>query len=333
MMKINKDMSLRLSNLTLFATLLIQFMHLSYSGVTVALPSYIDITHLAVPLFFMISGYLVAAKADQDGWYSSLIKKRIKTLVVPYFALNTLFMPIVFVYHNVLNLGGRLSFDWDAIVRIYGLSHKYHPACGVLWYVRCLFFFLLLSWLFVAIVRKSRVCGLAFCCLGLLFVSCFEAADLYKKNWTFFYSFFNVNGLLCFIVGMVLTMFSIEKRSMRQIVGLCFLIVGYLLRFALACPCLYPLGNLLLVLSLWMLMPSVRLPKWLVSSCFAIYVFHSLVYEFWKYAMARCEVLEWVSNVFPFAPFLVALGMCCALTYVVRNYCPKVGVVLFGGRC
>lgn len=333
MVKIDKELSVRLSNLTLFATLLILLMHLPSAGVSFKLPSCIDITHLAVPLFFMISGYLVAAKADEDCWYRVLIKKRIKTLVIPYFALNTLLLPIVFVYHNVLNLGGRLSFDWDAIVRIYGLSYKYHPACGVLWYVRCLFFFMLLSWVLVKIVRRSCARGLVFCCLGLLFVSCFEATDLYKKNWTFFYSFFNVNGLLCFIVGMALTMFSIEKRSIRQIAGLCLLIIGYSLRFVLGCPCLYPSGNLLMVLSLWMLMPSVRLPKWLLSSCFVIYVFHSLVYDLWKYAMGRCEVLEWVSNVFPFAPFFVALGICCALTYVVRNHCPKVGVVLFGGRC
>ena len=45
-------------------------------------------TAFAVPMFFAISGFLIAVKTDSGragGWFPSILKKRVRTLLVPYF--------------------------------------------------------------------------------------------------------------------------------------------------------------------------------------------------------------------------------------------------------
>lgn len=106
MQKISTELSTKITNATFVCTLLIVAMHLPYAGVNSCLDAnwFKYITHLAVPLFFCISGFLTSHSLDKHG-ISGLLLSRLKSLVIPYFVLNTLLIPYLYVYHNVLGLG------------------------------------------------------------------------------------------------------------------------------------------------------------------------------------------------------------------------------------
>ena len=38
---------------------------------------------IAVPFFFLASGYFLAGHLDEDGWYGRKVKKRVFSLVIP----------------------------------------------------------------------------------------------------------------------------------------------------------------------------------------------------------------------------------------------------------
>ena len=43
---------------------------------------------LGVPFFFVVSGFFLMNRVDSPGWYRQALSKRLKTLAIPYLALN-----------------------------------------------------------------------------------------------------------------------------------------------------------------------------------------------------------------------------------------------------
>ena len=334
--EISESQSIRLSNMTILGTFLIMLMHLSYTGVPQdALPKFVnDFTHLAVPMFFMVSGYLVAVKAEGAEWYKRLLQHRIKSLVVPYFALNTLFIPFLYVHHNVLKIGnwvgGGMAVDWYAIKRIYGLTPEFHPSCGVLWYVRCLVMFIVITPLIMVPIRKSLSSCVFYISSFLLALSLFESTQFAKDNWQFFYSFFSIRGLFYFSFGGLMSWVCMKDWKLRFLVGLFCLCGGLISGFV---PYANALSQLLFISGIWFLMPSVRMPVWVVSSCFALYVFHSPIYMVFNFLINKIEVVKYLVGAMPLFPFCITLVICYSMTFAIRNYCPRLGLILFGGRC
>ena len=149
-------------------------------------------TSFAVSLFFVISGYLFAVKTNlgrQENWYSSLLKKRNRTLFLPYLAWCTIYAVINIPFTMLGNhLAGRnltintcltepiLSF-WN-VCRIYGLHLPTSPSGGNLWYIRNLLLLFVLTPLIMP-VMKRRATGIAFLFLA---VSAYLAHDWFPRS-------------------------------------------------------------------------------------------------------------------------------------------------------
>lgn len=346
MASISKQMSLKLSNLMVFCTMLITMMHLPYAGVNsvfAKVPLLIYVTHLAVPIFFFVSGFLMGQRVDDAGWYFTVLRKRFKTLVIPYFAMNTLMIPLLFVYHNLLNVGnwpaGGMGLDWYTIVRVYGLSWNFHPACGGLWYVRCLIFFIVLSPVLLYIIKLGWKA--TWLLLSLEMIAFILAGNLIHDDFlqAIFYSFFNIRGLFLFTLGIVCArddgiMSLGRKLRWRLILSALLVIVlsAFIGNF-------YGIASIIkwaaFLLGFFLIAPEkVVFPSWVVQSCFAIYVIHSSVYAGYCMLMRRFGVTLLSENVFcSLIPFVLMLGICFGITWVVRNYTPRLGQILFGGRC
>lgn len=98
----------------------------------------------AVPLFFMISGYLFFIKNDDynASQYKSKIKKRLTTLLVPYLIWNLLYV-LFNIIVEVLK-GGEIDFS-SQIFSLWSMPTQPYPADPALWFVRDLMVCMILS--------------------------------------------------------------------------------------------------------------------------------------------------------------------------------------------
>ena len=124
------------------------------------------ITHCAVPLFFIISGFMMFRNYEKGFvWWKCLVAKKVFTLIVPYFLWNAAY----FVFKVVV---GRyiVSFDMNGIAGSLGLIIGWpiggDLACGQFWYIRCLIVYSLFAPLFGFLYKNIIVGSL---CMGLLF--------------------------------------------------------------------------------------------------------------------------------------------------------------------
>lgn len=101
-----------------------------------------------MPLFFFISGYFLSLKQD----YVTYIKKKVQTLLVPYyftsFLICVLSIPVSFalnkpIVHSLLNwIGGTIYAAGDG--RVHGLFGKFPMFIGALWFLWALFLSLII---------------------------------------------------------------------------------------------------------------------------------------------------------------------------------------------
>ena len=147
---------------------------------------------MAVPVFFVISGYLFFCKVDQLTFqvYAQKIKKRFKTLFVPYILWITIALAYVFAVFTVKgNFGGffdlvrekGLSLYWNCIQWgednynwIGGQKIMTSPYLIPFWFIRDLIVMSLISPLIYVLERKGRVCWLAllsFCYVSGIWVT------------------------------------------------------------------------------------------------------------------------------------------------------------------
>lgn len=115
----------------------------------------------AVPLFFIISGFLFFANCGKDcmaNFFISKIKKRVRTLVVPYIIWCTLFITAIFVIdffvdYNTDYFTYCKQGRWGDFFRYVYLE----PAAFHLWFVRDLFIIILCSPIIYLFVRSVPI--------------------------------------------------------------------------------------------------------------------------------------------------------------------------------
>ena len=138
------------------------------------------LTQVAVPLFFFISGYLFYRGLTNWSWeiYFDKLKRRIRTLIIPYFVWNTIqaiiIIGILFFAYILFNKPvGRIS-DWfqnvggfwgiywanDATAtikeNIFGwISYKTYPLLVPMWFIRDLMLVVVLSPILWYFLKKT----------------------------------------------------------------------------------------------------------------------------------------------------------------------------------
>ena len=124
-----------------------------------------------IPLFFFISGYLYKKPYS----IGELIKKRARTLLVPYLSFGLIYWAgdCVFTKH---------SFNVDTLVRLLTFNHKGLAIAGALWFLTSAF----ISSILYCIIRekfKSKIsCVLAVCLIPLCGIY-FPKAVNFRLPW------------------------------------------------------------------------------------------------------------------------------------------------------
>ena len=105
----------------------------------------------AVPVYFIMSGYLLY---KEDCTYIQLIKKKIFSLMIPYFLWNV-FQIVLYVSAEILPMTRKFFTDTDndflnmsavnIVSYVLGVGHNDFPVNGPMWYVRDLFVLIIIS--------------------------------------------------------------------------------------------------------------------------------------------------------------------------------------------
>ena len=107
----------------------------------------ICLAEVAVPLFFVISGFLFFYQCDfsRETYYNKL-RKRIHSLLIPYMIWNTLYLFFVMIVQQLqpssTSLDRKLVMDYsvidilDSYWHFDGVIRGYDPICGPLWFIR-----------------------------------------------------------------------------------------------------------------------------------------------------------------------------------------------------
>jgi len=242
---------------------------------------------VAVPIFFMISGYLFYSNIRN--WKDCLpkIKKRMRTLLVPYLLWNLLFVLVFlalallpvskFVNNTQIVDNVRHFIHHGDLLGIVSYLYWPQPVNIILWYVRDLFIFVLFTPLLYFILKNKKV---AWATMLLL-----AAGTIMFYNNT-------VNGLVFFVIGAYLSIH--EDLSWLSYLSKKLFLPAIIIYVSLSLIAPYnPFQNytfLLLhmggVISIWHLYDCfherINIPKNVLGYGFFIYCFHMPFYNIKK---------------------------------------------------
>lgn len=120
---------------------------------------------IAVPIFFIVSGYLFFKEGTfNEKLYLTKIKKRFWSLLIPYVLWNTLCL-LIFIFVRIPALHGlfpNVSLEEVTLPKVlsgyWACEGNGFPFDFPLWYVRELILMVIISPLLYVVVKKMRVC-------------------------------------------------------------------------------------------------------------------------------------------------------------------------------
>ena len=345
-MKVTEATSQKIKNMSLLCAAFVVSIHIGIPG---ELDSPLWLVHqlvvdgiarIAVPFFFVVSGFFLAAHFNETGWWGRELKKRLSSLVIPFFVWSLLFVISLMLgsiitdllTHRPLGTGGAIECIITNWLKIPGVYLTKCPILGPLWYVRCLFFFVLAAPIISKCVTKFKYTWL---------IACFAALLVYTHllNPTFqgFFNYgFSLSGLFYFSVGIFIQL--AKPKALPTKLAIVFGIVGIALWIAkticLASHDGSALGKLFvpfLLVATWHFMPAKRLPDWLTSCSFPIFLMHEFFFPYVHFAVKHLPA-QYIPFVEPTINFIVGFFGSIAVTLLLRKHLPGTSRVLFGGR-
>lgn len=291
------------------------------SYVTIIEHGFSKITEVAVPYFFIVSGYFFFRYSYYgNGEYITMVRKKIKTLLVPFLFWNIVgLFPLLLTNQFVIE-----AMPWQYIMQL--LNSDWN---GVLWYVRDLMTLMVIvpfySWIFVVNNRWLYIC---------LFIL------LFINWWPVECRWISSEGMIFFFLGGVLQKNS--KILNKRIPTAVLILMGLIWIISCFCfPFYWPIhryNTLLGLVIIWQLFHY--FPKHLLNCAlgvsvysFFIYVVHIYIVKAMKMGVAHFfygnEKIALISYiVLP----LLTVGIALYLGKLFNKYLPTAFNIVTGGR-
>lgn len=314
-------------------------------------------THVCVPVFYLISGYLFFLRLEKwdNKVYLNKLKNRCKSLLIPFLIWNcfAIALSVIGTYrhdgllgiHNFFVEKGYWHLYWDCNVWnldrlnwIGGGASASGPYLAPLWFLRDLMVVCVFSPFFYFFFRKLKIYGvfiLIACYISGVFINkpgfsamaflFFGAGAFFKMNYIdvsylsyrYRYLIYSVASIL----GVACTMLNGHNTSVGNIVYPFFVILGSLALLNLSAS---------IVKKGWLKMPAL-----FSKSSFFIYLLHSILII--RFVSAISLKMFGESNPmlltirFLFIP-ITTVGICVAIYYLLNRFLPSLCKVLTGGR-
>lgn len=301
---------------------------------------------LAVPFFFFISGlfFFMNPVVDFDSWINK-IKKRIRTLFVPYVVWNLIYLLLYFLGEKMvpqffsgrnqlvseLSLGGFLSCFWN--------YSDGRPIDFPLWFIRDLMVVNLFSYLIFKLIKRFRIYYILL--IGFIWMADFEFLPLAVRSGTvsfFFFSlgaYFSINRyslleklkpylfwsvLLYIPIVIVLLVFCTSGNRWISFIHDCGIIVGMTAAFAVS--------------RYFVKIKGKSSYRFFSKSTFFIFAFHALPLTFMLKLGCKCFTdytdLSLIA-IYVISPTVVLL-LGLWLYYLITTYFKPLSAILTGGR-
>ena len=302
---------------------------------------------LAVPFFFMVSGYFLSRHFDESGWWHRESRKRLVSLVVPYLVWSLAFFLFARIGSAAMHAAAgkgfwvALRFPVAKLPHVLGVRLDATPMLVPLWYVRALVFIVLLSPA-LAWISRRKFAPLAAAVFFGLYVAFGPHRNGLSSTPTehFLYYGFSLMGIAYFFLGILArkTRFLEKTLDLSPWVGLvplaaaAALLVWRVHRLEVVGAEPFPILCLaipFLVGGLWLVLPAAAWPRGLTSLSFPIYVLHFFV----VYAMDGFRVCRTDKSIALMALHtLCAIAIPCVAAVIMRRFTPCAAKFLFGGR-
>lgn len=288
-----------------------------------------EIARIAVPIFFMCSGFLFFYKFDGSlAFFTRSINRRVRSLVVPFVLWNVLVLAFLTLLVQFTDLEiSAISLSWNPLDMIF------HPVIYSMWFIRELFILVILSPLIYALLKNAWWIALPLVFVPLALGKGFLLGDFYFSCESIaFFTFGSALSLLCkdvfenyrassvcvfgfltvwLLLSMALHFFGLSYwvHIISILCGMSVLWLGYDVIYTHIQP--FTENKSLLTLSMW------------------VFCFHEPMLTMIK--KAGIAVTHSIVITYFLAP-IICIGICIAFGFILRKYISKIYSILVGGR-
>lgn len=298
---------------------------------------------IAVPFFFAMSGYVLLNHLDDKEWWRNAMRKRIRTLVIPFFCINLVWWLVFYTVHAI---GVRYFHASDTMeiwsspivnflkgINILPVPGFGYPALLVLWYVRALLLLVLTAPIFVWLMRRSK--RMALVVVSLIYI-CWMLQRQFLP-WMIYE--LSLRCLFFFVSGMFVRLYDIDNCKPK--IGICYLVVGAglmvvnklcmvggLTHSVLGSSC-----TMFLIIGLLSVMPAFKLPGFFAGKSFAIYVLHDMLIYLGGAVFKAVGLWNAVNTDLGIVVTIIGYTiLACGIADFMKRKTPKLSQLFFGGR-
>ena len=297
------------------------------------------IAQISVPLFFFFSGFLFFYRVSFNfSVYINKLKKRCRTLLLPYLLWNLFAVVITFALHLFLSdmvvEGAKSKLSFIDYLQSFWEFHHGMPMNSPLWFIRDLIVVMMLSPLVYLLIRYCRQYGLlvlgvlwlfgwwikkpGFSIMALFFFSMGGAFSIHQKNFVeIFLSFFRF-AIVIYVTSLILQMYF-RNNAISSYISKINILSGIVLTIDITA--------FFLSKGIW------KVNSFLSEASFFIYVYHGLIVD--RITSRAFMILPHIDVALMFIYLMcpiVILGIGLPLYYSLKKRLPRTTALLMGGR-